>query len=177
MRRDTRDQIRDFREARMTSVPTPIPSRTQFVLDAIKHRILTGQLTPGQALVETDLAAQFGVSKTPVREALKTLAGTGLVVMSRYKGVTVRMVDADMAREVYDVRQPPPAHGRGSRAPHAADLPRRLRAPRPPPTHQPPGPVPRDERTALHVSSYRSLPGRRAGARRGSRRAPHPGAG
>ncbi|MEV6116802.1 GntR family transcriptional regulator [Streptomyces sp. NPDC052109] len=88
----------------MTSVPTPIPSRTQYVLDAIKHRILTGHLTPGQALVETELAAQFGVSKTPVREALKTLAGTGLVVMSQYKGVTVRMVDADMAREVHDVR-------------------------------------------------------------------------
>lgn len=49
----------------MTSVPTPIPSRTQFVLEGIKHRILTGQLTPGQALVETELAAQFGVSKTP----------------------------------------------------------------------------------------------------------------
>ncbi|MDX3132554.1 GntR family transcriptional regulator [Streptomyces europaeiscabiei] len=88
----------------MTSVPMPIPSRTQFVLEGIKHRILTGQLTPGQALVETELAAQFGVSKTPVREALKTLAGTGLVVMNQYKGVTVRMVDADMAREVYDVR-------------------------------------------------------------------------
>ncbi|MFE7839670.1 GntR family transcriptional regulator [Streptomyces sp. NPDC057474] len=88
----------------MTSVPTPIPSRTQFVLEGIKHRILTGRLTPGQALVETELAAQFGVSKTPVREALKTLAGTGLVVMNQYKGVTVRMVDADMAREVYDVR-------------------------------------------------------------------------
>jgi DNA-binding GntR family transcriptional regulator len=88
----------------MTSVPTPIPSRTQYVLEEIKRRILTGKLTPGQALVETELAAQFGVSKTPVREALKTLAGTGLVVMSQYKGVTVRMVDADMAREVYDVR-------------------------------------------------------------------------
>lgn len=88
----------------MTAVPVPIPSRTQFVLEGIKHRILTGQLTPGQSLVETELAAQFGVSKTPVREALKTLAGTGLVVMNQYKGVTVRMVDADMAREVYDVR-------------------------------------------------------------------------
>ncbi|WP_019060578.1 GntR family transcriptional regulator [Streptomyces prunicolor] len=88
----------------MTSVPTPIPSRTQYVQEEIKRRILTGRLTPGQPLVETDLAAQFGVSKTPVREALKTLAGTGLVVMNQYKGVTVRMVDADMAREVYDVR-------------------------------------------------------------------------
>ncbi|MET9513630.1 GntR family transcriptional regulator [Streptomyces sp. NPDC002994] len=84
--------------------PSPIPSRTQYVLEGIKHAILTGGLSPGQALVETELAAQFGVSKTPVREALKTLAGTGLVVMNQYKGVTVRTVDAAMAREVYDVR-------------------------------------------------------------------------
>ncbi|MEU3463769.1 GntR family transcriptional regulator [Streptomyces sp. NPDC006733] len=88
----------------MTFAPAPIPSRTQYVLEAIKHGILTGQLSPGQPLVEADLAAQFGVSKTPVREALKTLAGTGLVVMSQYKGVTVRAVDAAMAREIYDVR-------------------------------------------------------------------------
>ncbi|MEV5446078.1 GntR family transcriptional regulator [Streptomyces sp. NPDC052644] len=88
----------------MTFAPSPVPSRTQYVLEEIKHAILTGQLPPGRALVETELAARFGVSKTPVREALKTLAGTGLVVMSQYKGVTVRTVDAAMAREVYDVR-------------------------------------------------------------------------
>ncbi|MFJ8583123.1 GntR family transcriptional regulator [Streptomyces sp. NPDC093595] len=86
------------------AAPTPIPSRTQYVLEAIKHAILTGRLAPGKALVETELAAQYGVSKTPVREALKTLAGTGLVVMSQYKGATVRTVDAAMAHEVYDVR-------------------------------------------------------------------------
>ncbi|MFF8385287.1 GntR family transcriptional regulator [Streptomyces kanasensis] len=88
----------------MAFAPSPIPSRTQYVLEAIKHAILTGGLPPGRALVEAELAAQFGVSKTPVREALKTLAGTGLVVMSQYKGATVRTVDAAMAREVYDVR-------------------------------------------------------------------------
>ncbi|MFD3485271.1 GntR family transcriptional regulator [Streptomyces sp. NPDC058665] len=88
----------------MAFAPSPIPSRTQFVLEAVKHSILTGDLSPGQALVETELAARFGVSKTPVREALKTLAGTGLVVMSQFKGVTVRAVDAAMAHEVYDVR-------------------------------------------------------------------------
>ncbi|WP_371530766.1 GntR family transcriptional regulator [Streptomyces sp. NBC_01283] len=88
----------------MNFAPHPIPSRTQYVLEAVKHRILTGQLAPGQPLVETELAAQFAVSKTPVREALKTLAGTGLVVMSQYKGATVRTVDAAMAQEVYDVR-------------------------------------------------------------------------
>ncbi|MEU5102686.1 GntR family transcriptional regulator [Streptomyces sp. NPDC021354] len=88
----------------MDIAPSPIPSRTQYVLEAVKHAILTGQLRPGQPLVETELAAQFGVSKTPVREALKTLAGRGLVVMSEYKGATVRTVDTAMAHAVYDVR-------------------------------------------------------------------------
>jgi DNA-binding GntR family transcriptional regulator len=53
------------------------PSRTEAVLEAIKHAILAGELRPGQSLVETELAQRLGVSKTPVREALKTLAGAG----------------------------------------------------------------------------------------------------
>ena len=80
------------------------PSRTVLVLDAIKHAILTGELLAGEPLVETDLAALLGVSKTPVREALKTLAGAGLVTMSPYKGATVRAVDDDLVRSVYDLR-------------------------------------------------------------------------
>ena len=83
------------------------------VLDAIKHAILTGELRPGQGLVETDLAGMLGVSKTPVREALKTLAGAGLVTMSPYKGAAVRAVDDDLVRSVYDLRllvEPEAAH-------------------------------------------------------------------
>ena len=81
-----------------------VPSRTEAVLDAVKHAILTGRLAPGQPLIETELAAQLGVSKTPVREALKTLAGAGLVTMSPYKGASVRMVDDALAHSVYDIR-------------------------------------------------------------------------
>ena len=44
------------------------------------------------------------MSKTPVREALKTLAGAGLVTMSPYKGAAVRVVDDEQARHVYDAR-------------------------------------------------------------------------
>jgi DNA-binding GntR family transcriptional regulator len=91
----------------MTEMAMPsvsVPSRTEAVLDALKHAILTGRLPPGRALVENDLAAQLGVSKTPVREALKTLAGAGLVTMSPYKGATVRTVDDALAHSVYDIR-------------------------------------------------------------------------
>jgi DNA-binding GntR family transcriptional regulator len=86
------------------SAPGALPSRTEAVLEAIKHAILSGELKPGQALVETELAARLGVSKTPVREALKTLAGTGLVTMSPYKGGAVREMDRDHARCIYDMR-------------------------------------------------------------------------
>ena len=89
-------------DAVMSSVT--VPSRTEAVLDAVKHAILTGRLSPGQPLVETELAAQLGVSKTPVREALKTLAGAGLVTMSPYKGASVRTVDDALAHSVYDIR-------------------------------------------------------------------------
>ena len=81
-----------------------IPLRTAAVLEAIKHAILAGELRPGQSLVEAELAQQLGVSKTPVREALKTLAGAGLVTMSPYRGAAVRVIDADTAHAVYDMR-------------------------------------------------------------------------
>jgi DNA-binding GntR family transcriptional regulator len=81
-----------------------IPSRTEAVLDAIKHAILAGELKPGRSLVETELAQLLGVSKTPVREALKTLAGAGLVTMSPYRGATVREIDLAAAAAIYDLR-------------------------------------------------------------------------
>ena len=88
----------------LTGAAGALPSRTVAVLEAIKHAILTGELKAGQALVETDLAEVLGVSKTPVREALKTLAGAGLVTMNPYKGAAVRVVDDEQARHVYDAR-------------------------------------------------------------------------
>ena len=88
----------------LTGAAGALPSRTVAVLEAIKHAILAGELRPGQALVETDLADVLGVSKTPVREALKTLAGAGLVTMNPYKGAAVRVVDGEQARHVYDAR-------------------------------------------------------------------------
>jgi DNA-binding GntR family transcriptional regulator len=74
------------------------------VLEAIKHAILAGELKPGRPLIETDLATVLGVSKTPVREALKTLAGAGLVTMHPYRGAVVRVVDDEQARHIYDLR-------------------------------------------------------------------------
>jgi DNA-binding GntR family transcriptional regulator len=81
-----------------------MPSRTARVLEIIRNAILSGELAPGSALVEQELAAQLGVSKTPVREALKTLEGTGLVVMVPYRGAAVRELTRADAVAIYDLR-------------------------------------------------------------------------
>ncbi|WP_181771396.1 GntR family transcriptional regulator [Amycolatopsis pittospori] len=79
-------------------------SRTEVVLEEIRRGILTRELKPGQPLVEAELAARLGVSKTPVREALKVLSNSGLVTFSPYKGASVCVVDAELAKSVYDIR-------------------------------------------------------------------------
>jgi DNA-binding GntR family transcriptional regulator len=84
--------------------PGALPSRTAHVLETIKAGILNGQFKPGATLVENDLASQFGVSKTPVREALKTLESSGLVVIRPYVGTTVRELTMDDALAIYDMR-------------------------------------------------------------------------
>jgi DNA-binding GntR family transcriptional regulator len=79
-------------------------SNTDRVAQQIRNAILAGELKPGQPLMERDLAEQLGLSKTPIREALKLLSRSGLVVSSAYKGSLVRVVDAAMARSIFDVR-------------------------------------------------------------------------
>ena len=108
------------RSAFLTGAAGALPSRTVAVLEAIKHAILAGELKPGGPLVETDLATVLGVSKTPVREALKTLAGAGLVTMHPYRGAVVRIVDHEQARHIYDLRLllEPEALGRAVTARH-----------------------------------------------------------
>jgi len=88
----------------LASMGTPI-SRSSYVVETIRRKILSGEFEAGRPLVETELASAFAMSKTPVREALKTLSGNGLVTMSEFRGAVVRSVDAAMARDVFDVRR------------------------------------------------------------------------
>ncbi|RCG20217.1 GntR family transcriptional regulator [Sphaerisporangium album] len=79
-------------------------TRTDLVADSIRAAILSGRIKPGETLVERRLAEQLGVSKTPVREALISLASTGLVVISPNRGVSVRVLDAADLRKANEVR-------------------------------------------------------------------------
>lgn len=63
------------------------------VLSRLRQDIVNGNLRPGSTLKARDLAARYGVSTIPVREALQRLQGEGLVSMARNRGARVRVLD------------------------------------------------------------------------------------
>jgi DNA-binding GntR family transcriptional regulator len=82
------------------------PSRTtpDLIADAIRDSIARGEPPPGGALRQEALAAHFGVSRIPVREALRRLEAEGLVVVYPNRGAYVSRLEADELREIYDLR-------------------------------------------------------------------------
>ncbi|MEX2502611.1 MAG: GntR family transcriptional regulator [Trueperaceae bacterium] len=79
------------------------PLRQQ-IADQLEEAILSGESRPGEAIVETDVASRFGVSRAPVREALQILANRGLVVVEPYRGSHVRKLERRDVEEVYAIR-------------------------------------------------------------------------
>lgn len=74
------------------------------VFRSIKTAITEGAFKPGEKLSETDLAERLKVSRTPVREAIRQLAKTGLVSLKARKGAFVTCPTKEDARQLYDLR-------------------------------------------------------------------------
>ncbi|NMM26752.1 MAG: GntR family transcriptional regulator [Glaciimonas sp.] len=71
--------------------------------ESIEEMIAVGKLKPGQHLDETTLAAQFGVSRTPIREALIQLASMGIIVMRPRRGAVVADIGPQQLIEMFEV--------------------------------------------------------------------------
>ncbi|MCG6112479.1 MAG: GntR family transcriptional regulator [Paracoccus sp.] len=69
---------------------------------ALSAQIVAGTLRPGDPLAETALAARFGLSRTPVREALQRLAGEGLVERGPRRAFVVRDMTTDALRHLFE---------------------------------------------------------------------------
>jgi DNA-binding GntR family transcriptional regulator len=80
------------------------PTLSEQIRDALLHRIVTGELADGERLVETRIAAEFGTSQAPVREALRELEGLALVQSKPRHGRTVVPFAEQTIREAYVVR-------------------------------------------------------------------------
>jgi len=75
------------------------------VCDRIRAAILRGELKPGAKLTEQDLAAEYEVSRTPVREAIRQLEVERLVSRTPFVGVTVRQLSPEEVIELLDIRE------------------------------------------------------------------------
>ncbi len=71
---------------------------------ALEESIVSGEVPPGSVLRQEHLSEQFGVSRTPVREALRRLAALGLVTFEPNRGVRVRELALEEIREAFMVR-------------------------------------------------------------------------
>jgi DNA-binding GntR family transcriptional regulator len=79
--------------------------RGEHAYRALRQSIKDGQLVPGTRLREVELAAQLGISRTPVREALRRLEAEGLATMDGGHGLIVTMLDQSMISELYVMRE------------------------------------------------------------------------
>ncbi len=75
------------------------------VFETIRNAILSGQLKPNERLMETQLAEKLGVSRTPVREAIRKLELEGLVTMIPRKGAYVSELSLEEIMETFEVRE------------------------------------------------------------------------
>ncbi len=74
------------------------------VFAALKERIIHWEYPPAHRFTEEELCEEFGVSRSPVREALQMLVENSLVTKEAYRGYTVRQPDLEEIHDLYDVR-------------------------------------------------------------------------
>jgi DNA-binding GntR family transcriptional regulator len=77
--------------------------RSEQLRETIEERIATGKYLPGMRLDETELATEFGVSRTPIREALIQLASAGLIDMRPRRGALVSAITPQRLYEMFEV--------------------------------------------------------------------------
>ena len=77
----------------------------EMVYEELKMQILTGAIVPGTRMMEVELANQIGVSRTPVREAIRKLEKEGLVIIEPRKGAYASQISTKDMVEILEVRQ------------------------------------------------------------------------
>ncbi|MBV9282155.1 MAG: GntR family transcriptional regulator [Chloroflexi bacterium] len=81
-----------------------IPTAVDHAYEMIWRQLIGRERQPGERLTDTELAAQLGLSRTPVRQALHLLAREELVRFDARRGFSVKVITARDVREIYDVR-------------------------------------------------------------------------
>lgn len=93
----------------------------EIVLEALKDAIVNGKLKPGERLMEQQVAEELGVSRTPVREAIRKLEIEGFIIMIPRKGAYVSDISLKDIAQVFEVRAAMEALAAGLAAQRIAD--------------------------------------------------------
>jgi len=97
-----------IRQRAITGLRAPVPpahgATVAFIVERLREAILAGRLEPGSRLVESDLTSRFGVSRGPVREALRRLNADGLIEHWPHRGAVVRRLTEREIRELFAIR-------------------------------------------------------------------------
>ncbi|QPH53356.1 GntR family transcriptional regulator [Pontivivens ytuae] len=104
----------------MNDKPRKLTANEAF--EKIRDKILTGRIKPGDRLNEGELASELGLSRTPVREAIRRLESDGLVVHEPHRGVTVNQLDNQAVSELYTIREVLEATAAALAAQHASEM-------------------------------------------------------
>ena len=102
------------------------PTLVEHALDAIRRAIVYGELKPGERLWEEELAAQLGISRVPVREALRALEYEGLIRSEPHRGSYVAAPAEEEIEEIYRIRAEVEATAAGGAARVIAGRPERV---------------------------------------------------
>lgn len=94
---------------------------TDLVVNAIRERVVSGDLVAGKRVAQDVLAAELNVSRTPVREAILRLQEEGFLEVIPYKGTVVREISPNLVEEVYSLRIPLEGIAARVGAPHLTD--------------------------------------------------------
>ncbi|MEU5850315.1 GntR family transcriptional regulator [Saccharopolyspora shandongensis] len=81
------------------------PTTQEFVLGELRNAIVSGELAPGQPIRQDTIAQRLGVSRVPLREALKTLEAEGQVIYQPHRGYSVAELSLSDLLEVYRMRE------------------------------------------------------------------------
>src|SRR5471030_1393073 len=73
------------------------------ILEKLREFVVEGNLIAGQRIPEKQLCESFGISRTPLREALKVLASEGLIELLPNRGARVRSLDREQLRQLFDI--------------------------------------------------------------------------
>src|SRR5712691_8840468 len=92
------------RPARSSSKSLPKAPLGGTAYDRILRAVVQGDYEPGDRILEDEIAGQFSISRTPVREALRRLEDEGILVHEPHRGMTVAKLDFQMVQELYSVR-------------------------------------------------------------------------